>query len=345
MLMVTPTTRRCSMMAAMVATALTSQTGFAAESDKPVFDEKPIKIIVGMPVGGGVDAYARLVQKHIVRFLPGPPAVVVQNMPGAGSLRSVLAMVNSPPDEVTINTFSSSLISEAIAEPERVKVDFRRFAFVGNVAEDSRVCFVRSTLGPSTLQEIVKAPNPIAFGATAPGTSGNLDTAILRKLFGMKLRQVRGYPGSADKRIALERGEIDGDCAGITSIPEDWLKNHKIKMFVRMSPTLVPGIDASVPYAGDLLTDEMDRKIFTFLVAPQQLGRLFMVVDQTPANRLAALRKAFDGMVADSDFLADAHSRRLLVTPMAGAEVNRRVEALYKVSHDVLQKAREVNKD
>ena len=310
-----------------------------------VFDDRPLKIIVGMPVGGGVDAYARLVQKHLQRFLPGSPAIIVQNVPGAGSLRSVVALTNSPPDEVAINTFSSSLIAEAIAEPERVKVDFRRFAFLGNVAEDSRVCFVRAGLGLKTMTEIVNSRRPTSFGATAPGTSGNLDTAILKKMFGVNLRQVRGYPGSADKRIALERGEIDGDCAGITSIPEDWLSQRKINMFVRMSPTLVPGIDPATPYAGDLLTNDTDRRIYGFLVAPQQLGRLFMVTNQVAVDRLAALRLGFDDMVADVSFLDDAHARRLLVTPTPGEEVDRRIAELYKVPPDVLQRAQAINRD
>jgi hypothetical protein len=310
-----------------------------------LFEDKPLKLIVGMPVGGGVDTYARLVQKHLPRFLPGTPSIIVQNVPGAGSLRSVVATQNSPLDEVAINTFSSSLIAEAIAEPDRVRVDFRRFAFIGNVAEDSRVCFVRASLGLSTMAEIVGSRTPISFGATAPGTSGNLDTAVLRRLFGVNLRQVRGYPGSADKRIALERGEIDGDCAGITSIPEDWLGTRKISMIVRMSPTLVPGIDASTPYAGELLTNEMDRRIFGFLFAPQQLGRLFMVTDRVAPVRVQALRRGFDQMVLDQAFLDDAQGRRLLVTPTAGIEVNRRIAELYKVPPDVLQRAQALNRD
>jgi tripartite-type tricarboxylate transporter receptor subunit TctC len=147
---------------------------FAAD---PLFEGKPLKIIAGMPVGGGVDAYARLVQRHLQSFLPGTPPIIVQNVPGAGSLRSVVALMNSPPDDIAINTFSSSLIVEAIAEPGRVKVDFRRFAFLGNVAEDSRVCFLRASLGLKTLGDIVNSRRPISFGATAPGTSGNLDAA------------------------------------------------------------------------------------------------------------------------------------------------------------------------
>jgi tripartite-type tricarboxylate transporter receptor subunit TctC len=338
------TTHRTSAIAALAAIVLTAPMSQPASGldDKPLFDDRPMKMIVGMPAGGGVDIYARLVQRNIVNFIAGSPSIVVQNMPGAGSLRSVMATLNSPPDEVVINTFSSSLIMQAISEPERIKVDFRRFAFIGNVAEDLRVCFVRSALGLKTMAEVVKSPKPINFGATAPGTSGNLDAEILQKFFGVKLRPVRGYSGAPEKRLAMERGEIDGDCSGITSIPDEWLKTDKINMFVRMSPTKVPAVQSSAQYAGDLLTNPVDRQVFSLLVAPQQLGRLFMTPDRIAPERLAALRKAFDQMVVDPKFLDEARTMGLLVTPMPGSEVNRRVEELYRASPDVLQKARDV---
>jgi tripartite-type tricarboxylate transporter receptor subunit TctC len=231
---------------------------------------------------------------------------------------------------------------QAISEPERVKVDFRRFSFVGNVSEDLRVCFVRSNLGLKTMADVVKSPNPINFGATAAGTSGNLDVEILQKFFGVKIRAVRGYSGAPEKRLALERGEIDGDCAGITSVPDEWLKTNRITMFVRMSPTVVPEVHSTAHYAGELLNDPVDRQVFSLLVASQQLGRLFMTTDRIGASRIAALRKAFDQMVVDKKFLEDARSMGLLVMPMAGEAVDRRVKELYESSPDVLQKARDV---
>src|SRR3977135_1584524 len=125
----------------------------SAQAETALFGGKTIKIIVGMPPGGGVDSYARLVQRHLGRFLSGTPAIMVQNMPGAGSLRSVLALVNSPED--VIGTFSSSLITEAISVPERVKVDFRRFTAVGNVSDDIRICYTRSALGVRNWKDLL----------------------------------------------------------------------------------------------------------------------------------------------------------------------------------------------
>jgi len=312
-----------------------------ARAEPAFFTGKTIKLIVGMPPGGGVDAYARLVQRHIARFLPGTPAIVVQNMPGAGSLRSVVALVNSPDDGTVIGTFSSSLLTEAISLPERVRIDFRDFAFIGNVSADIRVCYLRGALSVRRWPELLARPE-VVFGATAPGTSGNIDTAMLRHLFGVRLKQVQGYAGSADKRLALEKGEIDGDCGGFTSIPEDWLRMHKIDIVLRLSSALLPGLDAAVPFGGDLLQAPRDRQVYDFLTAPQRLGRLFMVPGKVPAERIVALRAAFDLMVADAAFLAEAQRSGLTVTPITGGEVGREVATLYATPPEVLARARTI---
>jgi len=322
--------------------ALLASVPISARAETPFFSGKSLKILVGMPPGGGVDSYARLVQRHLGRFVPGAPVIIVQNMPGAGSLRSVMALVNSADDGTTVGTFSSSLITETIALPARAKVDFRSFAFIGNVSEDIRVCYVRSDLGVRSWSDLL-ARDQVVFGATAPGTSGNVDTAMLRNLLGVKLKQVQCYAGSADKRLALEKGEIDGDCGGWTSIPQDWLRVPRINVMVRLSPTVLPGMAAGVPFGGDLLRDERDRKVYDFLTAPERLGRLFMLPAKTSADRISALRTAFDLMVSDRAFLAEAEKSALTVTPLSGADVDRRIAELYATPPDLLARARAVS--
>lgn len=302
---------------------------------------KTVNLIVGMPPGGGEDLYARLVQSHLASELPGAPAIVVQNLPGAGSLRSVMALNYAARDGSAIGTFSSSLIVAAILAPERVKIDFRDFAFLGNVSEDIRVCYVRGASRITSIADIA-SHGSVTFGATATGTSGNIDTAILRNLFGVKIKQVDGYAGSAEKRLALEKGEIDGDCGGFTTLPEDWLAARKINLLLRLSPTLLPGMDPAIPFGGDLLHDAQERLLYDFLIAPERLGRVFMVSAKVPPDRLAVLRAGFDRMMADPAFIADAQRLRLTLTPMSGAEVDRRVAELYASPAALLARARDV---
>jgi hypothetical protein len=186
------------------------------------------------------------------------------------------------------------------------------------------------------------ARKEVVFGATAPGNAGNVDTAMLHNLFGVKLKQVSGYAGSAEKRLAVEKGEIDGDCGGWTSVPDDWLRDRKINVMIRLSPTLVPGMDPGVPFGGDLVRDAGERKVYDFLTAPERLGRLFMVSGAVPADRVAVLRAAFNAMVVDPAFLAEARQLRLLVTPMAAEEVVHRIRDLYATPADVLTRAKAV---
>jgi tripartite-type tricarboxylate transporter receptor subunit TctC len=336
-----PATAAKAATVALLALGLPARPSIAQESQsaQSFYAGKTIKLIVGLPPGGGADAYARLVQRHLGRHIAGTPAILIQNMPGAGSLRSVMALNASPDDGTVMAHFSSALLSDAITAPERARLDFRTYAWLGNVSEDVRVCYLRSASGIRNWQEML-ARNEVVFGAAAQGNAGNVDTAMLRNLFGVKLKRVSGYAGSAEKRLAVEKGEIDGDCGGWTSVPDDWLRDRKINVMVRLSPTLVPGMDGNVPFGGDLVRDAGERKIYDFLTASERLGRLFMVAGAVPADRVAALRAAFDAMVIDPQFLAEAAQLRLLVTPMPAAEVAHRVGELYATPADVLARAK-----
>jgi hypothetical protein len=152
-----------------------------------------------------------------------------------------------------------------------------------------------------------------------------------------------GYPGSADKRVAIERGELDGDCGSWTSLPDDWLRDNKITLLVRFSRTLVPGMPTTLPYAGDLLDDTRKKQTFELLTASAVVGRPYIAPKGVPPDRLAALRTAFDATMRDPEFLADAARQRLLVTPMTGQEVESYIRVIYQSPADVIAKARQIS--
>jgi len=204
-----------------------------------------------------------------------------------------------------------------------------------------RVCYLRSAAGVRNWSDML-ARKEVIFGATAQGNAANVDTAMLRNLFGVKVKQVSGYAGSADKRLAVEKGEIDGDCGGWTSVPDDWLRDRKINVMIRLAPTLLAGMDGGVPYGGDLVRDAGEQKIYDFLTAPERLGRLFMVSGAVPADRVAALRKGFDAMLVDPAFLAEAAQLRLIVSPMNAAEVARRIADVYATPADLVARAKTI---
>src|ERR1700733_1147731 len=301
--------------------------------------DAPINFIVGMPPGGSVDAYARLVQRHFSRFLPGNPTIVVQNKPGAGSLLSVMAITNSrPSDGLMVGTFSASLIPDAVADPQRFRIDFRHFCFIGKVGEAYRVFYVRSASSIHNLKELAQH-NGVTFAATASGTSGNLNLVILKDLLKVPLKAVLGYEGSAAKRLAFERGEVDGDCGGVESIPPEWLTSGKINLLVRFLPDLQAPVDQSVPFGGDL-TDGSDRQLYDFLTAPERMSGMLMVSDRVPQGAVDVLRRAFDSMVADPDFQSDAQRLGFPIAAVSGAALGDDIAQLYSMPSAVLLKAK-----
>ena len=322
-----------------------AQSASLAQPSKQGTIDKTVNLIVGMPPGGSVDGYARLIQRHLGRFVRSAPTIVVQNKPGAGSLLSVMAVANSPPsDGLAMGTFSSSLIPDAIAEPERFRIDFRHFGFIGAVGEDYRVCYVRSETGIHDLKQLAARDN-VVFAASASGTSGNLNLAILKDLFKIRLKEVLGYQGSAAKRLAFERGEVDGDCGGVDSIPAAWLDEHKINMLTRFLPSLVAPVDQSVPFAGDLLTDAADRQLYDFLIKPGRMVGALLVSDKTPKEKVDELRRAFDQMVVDPAFRADAQQAGWAVAPISGAAIEQEIAQLYATPPAVLARAKVLLKE
>jgi tripartite-type tricarboxylate transporter receptor subunit TctC len=325
-----------------VITAICSPPATAAQTAQPFYAGKQMTITVGEPPAGGADAYARLVQRHLPQHIPGRPAIVVQNMPGAGSLKAVTWLTNAPADGTSMVIFNSELLAQSLIAPQRVNMDFRQFNWIGNVSEDLRVCYVWAASGVRDWQALKLRAKPLFWGATAAGTAGNADAAMLQQLFGVKLSPVQGYAGAADKRLAVERREIDGDCGGWSAIPPDWLRGNKINILVRLSPTLAPGMDARIPFAGDLVRNDRERKLYDFIVAPERLGRVFVMSAKVPADRAAAMRTAFDGMLADPVFRAEATRLNLLLAPMTGEEVARRVADLYATPADVVAQAKKI---
>jgi len=343
-----PPSRRPFVRAALAMTALYAGLTMPAAAQDPAafYRGKTVRIVVGFSTGGGYDIYARVLAKYFARHIPGQPTVLVQNMPGAASLKSVqLLTTGAPADGTLITTFNPGLITQSITAPDKVGgVSFLDYAWIGNVSEDFRVCYTWNGTHIKSWQELL-ARQKVNFGNTGVGTSAYLDNRILSELFGVKLNMVKGYPGSADKRIAIERGELDGDCGSWTSMPEDWLRDNKITVHIRFSRTLLPGMPASAIAARDLLTDPRKRDIFNLLTASAVVGRPYIAPKAIPADRLAALRSAFDATMKDPEFLSDSERQHLAVTPMTGAEVESFIRELSRTPPDIAAAARAIAGD
>jgi tripartite-type tricarboxylate transporter receptor subunit TctC len=306
---------------------------------------KQVRIIVGFSSGGGYDQYGRLLARHISKHIPGVPNVVVQNMPGAASLKSLQYLdAGAPPDGTTIVTFNPGLILGSLTAPQKTPIDFRNFSWIGNISEDVRVCFTWHTRGMRDWKAFLARDN-VVFGNTGVGTSAYLDNRMLLMLFGVKLKMVQGYPGSADKKIAIESGELDGDCGSWTSLPLEWLREKKIDIHVRFSSNIPADMPKDIPWASDFLDSEAKKQTFRLLVSGAEIGRPFLVSKAVPTDRVNALRTAFDATMKDPEFLADAEKQRLLIGPDNGAAVAKRIAEIYASPPEVIARARDIAGD
>jgi len=316
-----------------------------AQDVESFYRGKQVRIIVGFSPGGGYDQYGRLLARHISKHIPGAPNVVVQNMPGAASLKSLQYLdAGAAPDGATIVTFNPGLILGSLTAPQKTPIDFRNFSWIGNISEDVRVCFTWHARGMRDWTTFLARDN-VVFGNTGVGTSAYLDDRMLLMLFGVKLKMVQGYPGSADKKIAIESGELDGDCGSWTSLPLEWLREKKIDIHVRFSKNIPPDMPQDIPWAQDFLDSETKKQTFRLLVSGAEIGRPFLVSKSVPTDRVNALRAAFDATMKDPEFLADAEKQRLLIGPDNGAAVAKRIADIYASPPEVIARARDIAGD
>jgi tripartite-type tricarboxylate transporter receptor subunit TctC len=317
----------------------------AAQDAASFYKGKTVRIVVGFSAGGGYDHYARVVARHIGRHIPGNPSVIVQNMPGAASLKSVrYLMAAAAADGTVINAFNPGLLTQALTNPKKVDVNFLDVGWIGSVSEDFRVCYTWNATGIRTWDDFVNRPQ-VNFGVTGIGTASYIDSKMLSDLFGVHVHQVTGYPGTTEKRIAIERGELDGDCLGWTSIPENYSRDNLITVQLRYSRRTIFGLPESAPVARDVLTDETKRQTLDLVTSSSVVGRPYIVPKAVPADRQQALRAAFDATMTDKDFVAEATKQRLTVAPMNAADIEAFLKTLAKTPAHVVEAARRISGD
>ncbi len=315
---------------------------FAGARAEDFYKGRTINVLVGFSPGGGFDLNARLLARHLGRFIPGRPDVVVSNMNGAASLAAVQYLdTRGAKDGTLIGTFNFGLIGDSRLFPERVKADFRNYGWIGSVSVDVTSCYTWGGLGLKTLEDARKRPL-VHMGDVGPGTSAFVNQNILKKIFGVNVKQVLGYPGSAEQRIAIERGELDGDCGAWASLPAEWVEGNKVNPLMRSTQMLAPGMPASVPWMVDIAPDARSREIIRLLTASGGVGRPFIVSNAVPAERAQILREAFNAMTRDPEFNAEAARLRFPVTPKTGEEALRLVQEIYAAPEALVKEAREV---
>ena len=327
---------------------IAAAAGIASANAQPANDfykGRTLNLVVGYGVGGGYDVYARMLARHLPRHIPGTPTVIVQNMPGAGSLTALRHQdAIAPKDGTVLTLFDFVQIINARLNPERTKLDLGQYRFIGSISEDLSVCYVWHTRGIETLDNLRKAPL-VHMGLTAAGSMQDIRFKVLSRMLGVKVKPVLGYAGTAQQYIAIERGELDAGCGGWSSLPPHWRTEAKVKPLVRLVPTVADNMPKGVPYAGDLVASEQDRRVLRLLSNPAQLGKPVVASASVPVERVAILRAAFDAAVRDPQFLAEAQKLLVDISPKSAGEATAIVDDINAMPAEIVELARKVIAD
>jgi tripartite-type tricarboxylate transporter receptor subunit TctC len=308
----------------------------AANGQDNFFAGKKLMITIASSSGGGQDAYGRLIARHIGQYIPGSPTVIPVNMPGAAGRTAVRSLDIGTKDGTNIVAFSAQLVITNIIEHDTTTGKFSRFGWVGSVGREPRICFTNASTGIKTWDDLLKRKG-VVFGNV--GTDAIV--TYIKGSLNADIRLVLGYPGLAEKRLAVERGELDGDCGTISSIPPEWLSEHRINAVLKLQDMPMKGVSDDVPYIGTLVkSDPPKRQLLNFISTSTDLGRPFITSAGVPRERLAVLQKAFEQMVADPQFRADADRQKLDVTPISGEELQRMIDEVENTPEAVVDAAR-----
>jgi tripartite-type tricarboxylate transporter receptor subunit TctC len=326
--------------ASCFASTLVAAPAFVQADD--FYEGKTISIIVGFTAGGGYDTYARILSRFIPNHIPGRPTVVVRNQPGAGSLVALRALsMTQPKDGTVMGIFNPGLVTQSVIQPEQINLDFRKFAWIGIATPDFRICYGYGEKGVSSWDDLMRRKE-FVMGGTGKGSGNYVNGATLRLIFNAPVKQVLGFPGSAEKRIAIERGELDGDCGDMSSIPADWLRNKKAHVFVRFTQELGPEVPQSARWIGEFATTQEQKDLLELLNGPDELGRSFLMSGEVPADRVAIIRKAFNETMKDPSLIAESEKLRSPMQPMTAEDAERVIARIMSVSPAVVAKAKEI---
>ena len=302
---------------------------------------KQVRLIVGTAPGGGYDLFARIVARHIAAHIPGQPTVIVQNLPAAGGLVMTNQLYAVGPKDGTAIGVPINGIPTAPLLQQGAQFDATRLIWIGSTNREPYVAFVWHSAPVQSLAEL--RAKELVVGSTTPGTTMTDFPLVVNDILGLKFRVVRGYEGTPQINHAIERGEIQGQggigWAAIKAQVPQWIAEKKIKVIAQYGLKRHPEL-ADAPSMLEQARTEPDRQALTMLFARTEYGRPYFLPPDVPAERVWALRRAFDATMRDQAFVADAARLQLDIDPMTGEEVQVLVAQLSRTPPEIVTRVR-----
>lgn len=315
-----------------VAAMLAVPAPLGAETVEEFFKGKTITAIVPFAPGGGYSIYTQIVARHLPRHVPGSPTIVSQHMPGAGGIIASNHVYNlARRDGTMMAMLSDSVALASVIDADRIKYKVNDFIWLGAIERVNNVLAVRADAGARSLADL--RDRELVLGASGPGSPTSLLPALLRWMSGVKLRTVEGYPGISQMFAAIERNEIAGTTVSWTifkSLKMEWFEKGLMVSLVQFGSTRDKD-HPTIPLAVELATTEEQRAVARFMASNVDVGRSFVLPPGVPADRVAALRAAFDKVVQDASFKEEIAKAGFELSPATGAQVQEAVAAATRI--------------
>jgi len=304
------------------------------EAQTSPYAGKTVTILVGYKPGGGYDATARLLARHLPKHIPGKPTVIVQNMPGANSLIAANHVYSvAKPDGLTLGTFNRNLPIAQLTKVTGVKFDMTKFAWIGSAASETTILAIRSDLPYRSFEELKKADKPVVIGATGPGANTYDFPLLLKEFLGANLKIVSGYSSSADIMLAIERKEVDGRAGSYSSIGP-FIARNLVRPVIRARAS-EPGIE-QLPVDEQLAPNPRARAIMALRSAPEVIGRPYVMPPGTPDEQVKTMREAFAKAITDPELMAEAKKAKMELEFVSGDDALRIVKELLAQPQDIV---------
>jgi tripartite-type tricarboxylate transporter receptor subunit TctC len=334
-------------MAVVALAAMSAFTATYGQSVEEFYKDRRIKYILGSAGGGGYDVYTRTITKYMGKHIPGNPTFVIQNMPGAGGVVAANYLYNvSPRDGSELGMTGRASAIEPLMNPADKSAKFvaTKFNWIGTPQQEIGMLLIWQPSPIKTLDDLKKYELTVSSTGRAAATS--VYPRLMNNMFGTKFKVIEGYKSSQEGLFAMEKGEVKGHSSGGSSAAfrnrvDPWVKEGKVKIMLQIG--MEKDLDyPNVPLITDMATNDAERQILELVLVQQVMGRPVLAPPDVPADRVKALRDAFDATMKDKAFLAEAHKQKLEVNPVGGAQINKMLDHVYATPKEVTNRVAEL---
>jgi tripartite-type tricarboxylate transporter receptor subunit TctC len=320
-----------------------------AQSD--FYKSKQIRIVVGASAGAASDLYARVVAHHLPKQIPGKPDIIVQNMPGGGSITAANYVYSvAKPDGLTLGAVTAPIYFAQLLGRKEVQFDWGKFTWIGTPEENDELFFLRSDQPYKMLLDLRQASEPPRCGASGVGSTGFYIPKLLEEIFSLKINMVTGYPGAADVDVAVEKNEVH--CRGTTISAffgrepgRTWAKNGFVRFLVQTGDRRNHRLP-NTPTIWELMEQEKvteaNKRLARVVLGPGAFGRPILATPGIPSDRVKMLRDAYNHMLKDPDFLADANKRQWEINPISGEKLEALAKEVINQPPEIIERMKKV---